>query len=81
MNVYIEQWLWWRSVPVRGNPVREHVGRSLSGNSEGKIDISRGVQMPFKRVSIERGPVGEHGGDSLDGTFSEKRIVYLGSFL
>jgi hypothetical protein len=37
--------------------------------------------MPCKWVSLHRGPVGEPGGESLAGTFWEKRIVYLGSFL
>ena len=32
-------------------------------------------------MSPHRGPVREPGGDSLAGTFREKRIVYLGSFL
>jgi len=32
-------------------------------------------------LSLHRGRVGEPGRNSLAGTFCEKRIVYLGSFL
>jgi hypothetical protein len=32
-------------------------------------------------IPVHRGPVGEPGGDSIAGTFREKRIIYLGSFV
>ena len=52
---------------------KDHGGRSLTGDSEGKIDIARGVKMPFKRVSLSKGiPLGNMEGMGLTGFFQRK---------
>jgi hypothetical protein len=65
-------------------------GTPLLGNMEGccflrafEINrcIKRYVKMPCKQVSLCMGLVGEPEVDLLAGTFREKMIVYLGSFL
>jgi hypothetical protein len=52
--------------------------RSFRRAFEIKRCIERYMNMLCKRVSLS---IGESGGDALSGTFREKRIVYLGSFL
>jgi hypothetical protein len=69
------QWLWWRSIPVRGDPVREHGGGSLTGDTEkdNKKYIKRDFKMPCKRVSLSLGaPLGNLEGIRLPGHFERK---------
>ena len=51
INEQIDQWLWWRSIPVHGDPVREHGGGSLAGDSEGKIKIDTGLFISPSGIS------------------------------
>ena len=45
--------------PGPWGPCKYQGGRSLTGESEGKIDIARGIKMPFKRLSLSEGaPLG-----------------------
>jgi hypothetical protein len=57
-------------------------GRSFLRAIEIKRYVKRYVKVPCKRVSLSIGtPLGNLDGDSLAGTFREKRIIYLGSFI
>jgi len=49
---------------VHGDPIREHGGGSLTGDSEGKIKRDLLVH-----ISLCGSPVGEPGRDSLAGSF------------
>jgi hypothetical protein len=56
-------------------------GRSFLRAFEINRYIKRYVKMPCRQVLLSIGARWGTGGDSLAGTFREKRIVYLGSFL
>jgi len=71
----VDHWLWWLSIASRGDPVREHGGGSLTGDSEGKIerDIYWEVKMPSKRLFLSLvAPLGNLEGIRLLGLFEGK---------
>jgi hypothetical protein len=39
INEYIDRWLWRRSISLHRDPVREHGGGTLTGDSEGKMGM------------------------------------------
>jgi hypothetical protein len=71
-----DKWLWWRSIPVRGDPVREHGGGSLSGElweKDNKRYIKRDVKMLCKRLSLSLGaPIGNLEEIRFPGFFEKK---------
>jgi len=75
--------LWCWSIPVHADPVREHGGGSLTGDSEGKIQktyVKRDVKMPCKWVCVSIGaPLGNPEVIYLLGLLSEK--VGISGFL
>ena len=69
----------WAFVSIEAPFLGNMEGSSLLSNFEIKSYTNIYVEMP--RISLHMGPVGETGGVSLAGTFCEKRIVYISSFL
>jgi len=59
--------------PGPSGPCKGTCWENLTGDSEGNIDIARGVKITFKRVSLSKGvPLGNMEGIGLTGLFQRK---------